>query len=562
MSIGKKLMLAFGIVLLLFLFNAGANQFLQQNTQAQYDEIEDRLKKMVLLNELKTLARSADDDAAWYMLSVREADRKQYLNDYRNTLKQTEATLAELQERTTDPVSTEVLMAFASDWKDYIAGNEAAIAELERGNRDQAQAMFIQVPFKPAIDKVNAYSDAQTKLIKALEADADSYQTWASSVRTGIGVLMLAVSLFAALFLRQGIVKPLQSINRQMLEIAEGEGDLTRELKVNSRDEMGQLAGSFNKMLGNLRNLIREVGQTTEQVASSSLELSASSEQATSAAEQIAQTIENVAGGAQTQTMAADESAQAMEETTIGMQKIAENATEITEATEITMRQAEEGGQTLRQTVGQMNSISSVVEESDQNVQQLVRCSREIEKIIEVIAGIAGQTNLLALNAAVEAARAGEHGRGFSVVADEVRKLAEQTAASTGQINSLIHEIQSYTRASADSMTHVKAEVGTGLSLTREAEQNFDSIVTSMQGISDQIQDLSATAQQVSASSQQVSASVGGMAQISRDTSAGSQNVAAATEEQLASMEEITSSANNLSMMAESLQELVGRFKV
>jgi len=180
---------------------------------------------------------------------------------------------------------------------------------------------------------------------------------------------------------------------------------------------------AFQQMQQNLRSLIRDVESRAEQVAASSEQLTASAQQ------------------------------------TSGVDRIVESVRVLSNLSRGTRAQADEGGASIQQVLGQMNSIHESVEKSDAMIKSLYDRSKEIGSISEVISGIAQRTNLLALNAAIEAARAGEHGKGFAVVATEVRLLAEQSQTSASQISELIAEIQRETRESVLTMEKVRQDV-------------------------------------------------------------------------------------------------------
>ncbi|MEC0181742.1 methyl-accepting chemotaxis protein [Paenibacillus peoriae] len=376
-----------------------------------------------------------------------------------------------------------------------------------------------------------------------------------------LSVAAVVVALIMAFIIAQVISRPILRISRAAESIASG--DLTDEaIIVKGKDEISTLAHSFNTMVGNLRQLIQSVSNTTGLVTTSSEELTASAEQNSQASAQITETVQEVATGTGNQVDMVTKSSQAIEEMSIGVEQIAIRAQNVFASAQDAAHKSAEGNQMIQQAVTQMNAVNDSMNSLAGLMAGLGERSDEIGKIIDVITNISSQTNLLALNAAIEAARAGEHGRGFAVVAGEVRKLAEQSAHSAQQITELVGLIQKDTAQAIEAVAANGQDVMTGREVVQNAGASFELIQETVNKVASEIEEVSAGSEQMSASTDEIVGFVKQISAIAEEAAAGTQHVSAATQEQLASMEEIASSARNLSTMAEDLQGQIGKFKV
>ncbi|MFR0675868.1 methyl-accepting chemotaxis protein [Enterobacterales bacterium AW_CKDN230030176-1A_HGKHYDSX7] len=262
-----------------------------------------------------------------------------------------------------------------------------------------------------------------------------------------IGAVALALAAFFALLgakFAQLIVRPINSVSSGLEDIAQGEGDLTRNLDVRGADETARLAGWFNQFLGAIRGLIRQIGV----VAGKMLETSSSSTRVSS----------DMAEAASRQCEAVDMVSTAFHEMVATANEVARSCSQAATSADSGQQQAHHGQQQIDAAVQSVDHLSQEIERSAHSIQQLERDSTAIQSILGTIRSIAEQTNLLALNAAIEAARAGEQGRGFAVVADEVRALAKRTADSTAEIDGLLGNLANRTAQVAQQM-HASIEV-------------------------------------------------------------------------------------------------------
>ncbi|WP_431027225.1 methyl-accepting chemotaxis protein [Lysinibacillus sp. LZ02] len=385
------------------------------------------------------------------------------------------------------------------------------------------------------------------------------------NVHTGLIILIVSASLviisiliaFILLYIK---VKPLGKLTQAADEITSGNLNIDN-LTVKSKDEVAQLASSFNQMVINLREILTTVSRASENLTASSERLAASTAQTSEAAHQVSSSIEEVANGANLQLQQIQESTQTITEVSKGLQLIAHNTSSVAQSSEETTQKSQMGEKSITQAIDQMRTIEETVKKTAQSIVLLNERSKEIEKIIIAISNIADQTNLLALNAAIEAARAGEHGKGFAVVADEVRKLAEQSNTSAQHITQIIQSIQSDTLATVTQMNHVTESVLDGVKIIEHTGGSFKEILDSTYSIASQIQEVSAISEQIAASADQVNTSFELVMSITENTASKAQTVAGLSEEQYASVEEITGSTDELSKLALTLNDEVGKFK-
>ncbi|MBY0123715.1 methyl-accepting chemotaxis protein [Bacillus sp. S/N-304-OC-R1] len=410
----------------------------------------------------------------------------------------------------------------------------------------------------PAIEKL---ANEQSSSMDTASMENSKIVNGAISNTTILSIIAFILAIVIGIIISRMISKPVVAMAAAAKRIAQG--DLTAEnIRVKNKDEVGEMAQSFNQMTGNLRQLVEQISISSAHVASSAEELTASADQSSQATETITQTIQEVTASAELQSRNVNESVVAINEMSSGVQQIASSAQVTSSLSVQTSQKALEGNHAIQSTVHQMDMIQKTMENLSKSVTEMDQRSREIESIVEVITDISSQTNLLALNAAIEAARAGEAGRGFAVVADEVRKLAEQSTQSAGQIAQLVLTIKNNTDSVVESMEIGVNEVDEGIRVVHTAGQLFEEIKQNIDQVSSQVQEISAASEQISASTEQVVTSIESISEGSKTVADESQNVAASTEEQLASMEEIVSSASSLTKMAEELQKEVGKFSL
>ena len=345
-------------------------------------------------------------------------------------------------------------------------------------------------------------------------------------------LLALLVGVIAAVIITRQITRPL----RETLAVVEriASGDLTQNVTVTRRDELGVLQQGIARMGVTLRDLISGIRDGVTQIASAAEELSAVTEQ--------------TSAGVNSQKIETDQVATAMHEMTATVQEVARNAEEASQAAAAADGEAREGDKVVNEAITQIERLASEVARSTEAMSVLQQESDKIGSVMDVIKAVAEQTNLLALNAAIEAARAGEAGRGFAVVADEVRGLAQRTQKSTEEIEGLVAGLQNGTQQVSTVMNNSRALTDSSVALTRKAGASLENITRTVSNIQSMNQQIAAAAEQQSAVAEEISRSIINVRDVSEQTAAAS--------------DETAKSSVELARLGGQLQQMVSHFRV
>jgi methyl-accepting chemotaxis protein len=361
-------------------------------------------------------------------------------------------------------------------------------------------------------------------------ASNDSLQRGAATLI----IMTLAIVMTMYFMLRIVVIRPLIAMTHISRDIAEGEGDLTKRVPVNGKDEIAELGRWFNVFIEKLQGMIGKVAHVTDKVASASVQLSA--------------TAEEMSRGSEGLTSRTAQTATAVEEMNATVAEVAQNSGKAAGMAQETVQTAKSGRQVVTETIDGMQQISDAVTQSASIIAALGKSSDQIGEIVRVIEDIADQTNLLALNAAIEAARAGEQGRGFAVVADEVRKLAERTTKATKEIGDMIRQIQHDTKGAVTSMEDGTQKVSSGVTLVNKTGETLGKIAEMVTQTSDMIRQIAVAAEEQSVATQHIAGDLENVAKVSKESAGGASESAKAS--------------HDLSLLASELQAIVGSFRV
>jgi len=300
---------------------------------------------------------------------------------------------------------------------------------------EQAQYRLRSKELVAALEQMQQALDGSTQQIVAQGPQTVGYV--AKMLATTGGVTLIVLLMIGA-YVRNGMLTQLHQVAKNLLDVASGDGDLTRRLPVKTSDELGLIAENFNLFASKVQRIVQDIHRSSATL----IDASSQSQQLSQHLKQEASDTEQHSAGL----------ASAMQQLDHSAQDIASSCGIVVKQTEMTSAAVLQGNSAILGTINQMQQMSNTVHQSANALQQLTAKAERIDQIVGVIRSIAEQTNLLALNAAIEAARAGEQGRGFAVVAEEVRNLAQRAESSSGEISAVIVEIQQETRLSHQQM--------------------------------------------------------------------------------------------------------------
>ncbi|MBV8503445.1 MAG: MCP four helix bundle domain-containing protein [Paucibacter sp.] len=510
-SIGQRLFLGFGAIVVMILILAGVAWSLLRSTRHAVEQVvDDRYPKVQMSTSLRDGVNTQTrallnaviggtlNDSAMVTDSLAMVQAAVDANDQ---------TIGKFKAQINTPKGEELMQAISDARAKYGKARDDAARMLREGKADDAAKLTVgdlRIKANELLDAIAKMVAFQQGLMEKNGTAAKEEVEQVIQITLSVAALVMVLALVGAWTITRSITQPVGDAVKVAKAVASG--DLTVHVETASKDETGQLLTALKEMTVNLSRIVGIVRSGSSSVATASA--------------QIAQANQDLSGRTEEQASALEETAATMEELGSTVRANADNAKQANQMAQAAAGVATRGGTVVGQVVSTMQGISD--------------SSRKIGDIIGVIDGIAFQTNILALNAAVEAARAGEQGRGFAVVAAEVRSLAQRSAEAAKEIKSLI--------------THNVEQVEQGSVLVDQAGKTMNEIVGSIKSVSDIVGEISSASSEQSNGIQQVGDTVGQMDQV--------------TQQNAALVEEGAAAAESLKHQAQQLVEAVAVFKL
>ncbi|WP_425891978.1 methyl-accepting chemotaxis protein [Aeromonas veronii] len=377
------------------------------------------------------------------------------------------------------------------------------------------------------------YIDDIDNELAALRAERESNMHASLQSSVLVILLILGITLAATVIVGNRVTKPLADAVLALNDIANGDGDLTQRLKVQSQDEIGQLASAFNRFVERIQSVVSQVGETSNHLFS--------------AVDKLHHLSEHYDHQMQGHSRETDQVVTAVTEMSSTAQEVAASASNAATATSDATRESDAARGVVSGAINSINRLVGEVHTASGVIEQLAQETAKIGSVVEVIRGIAEQTNLLALNAAIEAARAGEQGRGFAVVADEVRSLAGRTQQSTKEINEMLQRLQGGVKQAVEVMQASEDRSQETVQEASHIASSLDSMVMAVSTINDMNIQIATAAEEQHAVSEEINKNLVAIQQI--------------VSELTSAAVESNSTTRDLASTGDKLRKLVSQFR-
>ncbi|MFQ2000624.1 methyl-accepting chemotaxis protein [Aeromonas veronii] len=377
------------------------------------------------------------------------------------------------------------------------------------------------------------YIDDIDNELAALRAERESNMHASLQSSVLVILLILGITLAATVIVGNRVTKPLADAVLALNDIANGDGDLTQRLKVQSEDEIGQLASAFNRFVERIQSVVSQVGETSNHLFS--------------AVDKLHHLSEHYDHQMQGHSRETDQVVTAVTEMSSTAQEVAASASNAATATSDAARESDAARGVVSGAINSINRLVGEVHTASGVIEQLAQETAKIGSVVEVIRGIAEQTNLLALNAAIEAARAGEQGRGFAVVADEVRSLAGRTQQSTKEINEMLQRLQGGVKQAVEVMQASEDRSQETVQEASHIASSLDSMVMAVSTINDMNIQIATAAEEQHAVSEEINKNLVAIQQI--------------VSELTSAAVESNSTTRDLACTGDKLRKLVSQFR-
>ncbi|SFG07714.1 methyl-accepting chemotaxis protein [Neptunomonas qingdaonensis] len=378
------------------------------------------------------------------------------------------------------------------------------------------------------------YIDDIDDVVATTQQSIDSKMARTQLFIAGAGLVLLTFFVLIALYIAGKVIQPLRDTAEALIDISQGEGDLTRRLTVMSKDEVGQVSQGFNDFADKIQRLVIDLKGGIHDLSQSTSQMNT--------------VVSKTHSDVQRQRHETAQAAAAVHEMAAAAQEVAGNAAGAASAAQEADNESNSGQRIVEETITAIKALSDDVNRASDVIGQLDIDADKIGTVVNVIKEIAGQTNLLALNAAIEAARAGDYGRGFSVVADEVRTLANRTQQSTQEIQNMIERLQVGAREAVGVMDTSKAQSVATIERAAQASLSLSVITGSVSTITQMNTQIASAAEEQTAVADEISQNV--------------QQVADIAEHSAQNADALSDTTQEMSALERRLMKIVSQFKV
>ena len=477
MKTKSKLFVSFAVVVVIIVgFGALSVNRITDTRDSMHSMYANRLVPAIDLGEIGRNLYGIARTALRISMEKDQGKRQEFFNNTESSKKEIERLIEKISAVEMAPEERQGLDEFRGAWQQYIAVTMDTYNFAVQGKLEEAKNnAFVVVPpkFKVTDEKLRMLIEIQDKVGQELYNKASSNAVFTRNTVIAAAVLAIAVAVTFVFLLTGIIARPIVEVTSLANRLSQG--DLTVDVHVRGRDEIGQLTEAFRNMVVKLREVVTNVRAVSDNVASGAQELSGGAHQ--------------ISQGATEQAASIEETSSSMEQMTANIRQNSDNAQQTEKIAHKSAADAKESGQAVTETVSAMKEIASK---------------------ISIIEEIARQTNLLALNAAIEAARAGEHGKGFAVVASEVRKLAERSQTAAGEISNL----------SASSV-----------GIAEKAGEMLAKLVPDIQKTSELVQEITAASAEQNSGAEQINKALQQLDQVIQQNASGAEELASTSEE-------------------------------
>ncbi len=549
MKIGKKLGTGFGVLVALLLGMTVMAIWGLSTVNNLKEMIVSESDKSMAAAEVRDNVRDIGNRLATIVLSRDKADKEGAQRSLAPVRAQYVKTMGELKATASSQAGKEKLAAIENSI-DAAREVNIKLTELAMAGQNEEAAQMFTINSAPLMEKVySAVHDLRAWRAEQMAIHVKDANSLYSKLRWLLilsGGLALLVAAFFCVVITRSIVGPV----KQGVEFAASisQGDMTQTLKIEQKDEIGDLAGALNEMRANMHRMVADINGCVQTLASSSSELSTVSAQMAYGVKDMSESANGVAAAAEESSANTVSVAASMEQATTNLSSVASATEEMSATVGEIASNSEKARAISSEATVQAQAVSTVMKE-------LGRAAQEIGQVTETITSISAQTNLLALNATIEAARAGAAGKGFAVVANEIKELAQQTAAATEDIKGKIASIQASTGGAIGDIEKIAQVI-------KQVEEIVANIAAAIEEQSVVTRDVASNISQASMGMQDSNERIGQTATVSQSIAEDIARVTATITRFTRDNECVQSNADDLLRLRETFESLIGRFKL